>query len=88
ASAYYQAAALTRNPGRKASQRQTLERISDNFGQLVDIVAEAADVSLRLKPTEILGVYDRWNRTGSERLRHILLELGITPVSVPYKVAQ
>jgi len=88
ASAYYQAASLSRSLGKDHQKPDTLEQISDKFVQLVDIVAQASDGSRTAKDTDLLSLYDRWNRTGSDRLKSILLENGITPVSTPFKIAQ
>ena len=65
-----------------------LQKISSNFVKVVDVVAQASDSPLNPKPTDLLNIYDRWNRCGSDRLRAILQENGITPISVPLKHAQ
>lgn len=89
ASAYNQAALLLKHHSKDAAQSpDTLEAISRNFMQVVDVVAQASDTAATPKATDILHLYDRWNRCGSERLRNILQEHGITPISVPYKLAQ
>jgi hypothetical protein len=88
ASAYSQAALLLRSQGRDVPNHALLTSIANNFMMLVDVVAQASDNPACPKPTDILNIYDRWNRCGSERLRAILEENGITPVSVQYKTAQ
>lgn len=88
ASAYNQAASLAKVRGNSTPGTKTLSNIAENFVQMVDVVAQAADHPGRVGPSDILSLYDRWNRTGSDRLRNILLEHGITPISAPYKIAQ
>lgn len=88
ASAYNQAAVLAKPRSYTANTTNTLSQMSENFLQMVDVVAQAADHPERAQATDILSLYDRWNRTGSDRLRNLLLEHGITPISVPYKIAQ
>lgn len=89
ASAYNQAALLLKNHAKDSAQHpETLESLSRNFIQVVDVVAQASDTAGPPKATDILHIYDRWNRCGSERLRNLLQEHGITPVSVPLKLAQ
>lgn len=89
ASAYNQAALLLKTQAKENAQHpETLETLSRNFMQAVDIVAQASDTAATPKATDILHIYDRWNRCGSDRLRNLLLEHGITPISVPLKFAQ
>lgn len=88
ASAYNQAAILSKPQNKEATQQNALSKISENFGQIVDVVAQASDAPGRPMAKDILHIYDRWNRSGSARLRNILLENGITPISTPYKIAQ
>jgi hypothetical protein len=89
ASAYQHAATMLKSTSRGTQQTQTLNAIAHNFVQVVDVVAQASDLpGLSPKDTDILHIYDRWNKCGSERLRTILLEHGIMPVQVPLKYAQ
>ncbi len=89
ASAYNQAAVLLKHQSKETAQApSTLEALSRNFLQMVDVVAQASDTAAAPKAVDILNIYDRWNRCGSARLLHILQEHGITPVSVPLKLAQ
>lgn len=89
ASAYNQAAVLLKHHSKDSAQDpSTLESLSRNFLQMVDVVAQASDTAATPKAVDILNLYDRWNRCGSVRLRNILQEHGITPISVPLKLAQ
>jgi len=75
---------------RKRKDQETVySELSDHFSQLVDLVAEVSEDSrMGTKDSNILSIYDRWNRTNSARLRKILEEAGIDPVSTPIKLAQ
>ena len=55
---------------------------------MVDIVAQASDSTSLQQDKDLLIIYDRWNRSGSERLRSILEDKGIRPIRVPFKQAQ
>jgi hypothetical protein len=88
ASAYKQAGSLSKNQTRDESLQETFHSLSENFNQAVEIVAQASDSTALQKNEDILILYDRWNRSGSERLRILLQEKGIQPIKVPYKQAQ
>ena len=62
--------------------------LAEFFPQLVDVVAEIADVNDPSDNKDLLSIYDRWNRAPSPRLRKILSEAGIKPVKVPTKFEQ
>lgn len=88
ASAYKQAGSLAKNQTRDDSLQETFHALSENFNQAVEIVAQASDTTALEKNEDLLILYDRWNRSGSERLRILLQEKGIQPIKVPYKQAQ
>ncbi len=54
-----------------------------HFADLVEVLAEISESPDENRPVDILAVYDRWNRSPSERLRRILGRFGIIPVSSP-----
>lgn len=87
ASAYDQAAQLHRSIIQDNDRAATLSYISVNFVQLVDVVAQASE-SDKPKNTEILHLYDRWDKSGSQRILRILLENGISPIKTPFRAAQ
>jgi hypothetical protein len=63
--------------------------LSEKFGTLVDVVAEVSDTRPPgERAVDILAIYDRWNRSHSDRLRRILQEVGIDPIKTPTKIAQ
>lgn len=87
-SAYDQASTLSRGQSRDDGLQVTLDSMAKNFTQLVDVVAQASDSTAMQHDSNILILYDRWNRSGSERIRHLLEDKGIHPIKVPYKQAQ
>ena len=62
--------------------------LGEKFKALVEIVAEVSDLPGNAQALDILAVYDRWNRTNSERLRRKLTEQGIIPIPTPYREKQ
>ena len=87
-SAYEQASTLSRASIRDDGIPEILESLSRNFLQVVDIMAQASDSTAMRQDSNILALYDRWNRSGSERLRGLLEENGISPIRVPIQKAQ
>lgn len=56
--------------------------LADRFGVFVDVVAEVADATIAMgteSPKGLLKVYERWLRTGSERLASALTSRGVVP---------
>ena len=88
ASAYEQASSLTRGQTRDDGLHETMDSLSRNFIQVVDVVAQASDSSAMQQDSSLLVLYDRWNRSGSERLRVLLEDKGIHPIRVPFRQAQ
>lgn len=62
--------------------------LANNFAQLVEIIAEVSVSGDHVAYEDILAIYDRWNRSNSERLRKVLQKLGIDPIKVSTKHAQ
>lgn len=87
ASAYEQASSLTRSQSRDDGFHELMESLAKNFGQIVDVVAQASDSSNMNQDSSILVLYDRWNRSGSQRIRTILEDKGINPIHVPFRQA-
>jgi hypothetical protein len=65
-----------------------MESLAKNFGQIVDVVAQASDSSSMNQDSSLLILYDRWNRSGSQRIRMLLEDKGIHPIHVPFRQAQ
>jgi hypothetical protein len=56
--------------------------LADKFGVFVDVVAEVADATIAMgteSPKGLLKMYERWLRTGSERLASALTSRGMMP---------
>jgi len=87
ASAYEQASSLTRGQSRDDGFHEVMGSLSKNFSQVVDVVAQASDSSSMNQDSSLLVLYDRWNRSGSERIRMLLEDKGINPIRVPFRQA-
>jgi hypothetical protein len=56
--------------------------LAQKFGVFVDVVAEVADATIAMgteSPRGLLKVYERWLKTGSERLASALTSHGVMP---------
>jgi hypothetical protein len=56
--------------------------LAQKFGAFVDVVAEVADATIAMgteRPSGLLRVYERWLKTGSERLACALTSRGVMP---------
>ena len=79
----------TRAYGAASSMMRAQEGQPDLFGELagkfgvfVDVVAEVADATIAMgteNPRGLLKVYERWLKTGSERLASALTSHGVVP---------
>ena len=56
-------------------------KLSDQFTEIVDLLMEISDRHHQTKnaDADLLKLYDRWARTGSERIQKLLLEKGLIP---------
>jgi len=65
--------------------------LSQNFNLFVDVVADVADATIAMGAASsrgLLKVYERWLRTGSERLANALTSRGVVPTRGPKGVLQ
>lgn len=85
ASAYDNVAAIIRNQHGDKHFASVYSDLSQHFQTLVEVLAEVSEAPDENRPIDILAVYDRWNRTQSERLRRILSRFGIIPVKAPLR---
>jgi hypothetical protein len=78
----------TRAYGAASSMLRTQEgpdlfgELAEKFGVFVDVVAEVADATIAMgteSPKGLLKVYERWLKTGSERLASALTSRGMVP---------
>lgn len=87
-SAYQNVSTLMRDHHSDEHFAEMYGALGAKFQTMVEIVAEVSEVPGNQQPLDILAVYDRWNRTNSERLRKKLNEQGIIPLSTPYRDKQ
>jgi len=67
------------------------EELADNFDLFVGVVADVADATIAMSVASsrgLLKVYERWLRTGSERLANALTSRGVVPTRGPRGVWQ
>ena len=51
--------------------------LSDRFSDCVDVLSVVSEKTTGRTETDLFRLYDRWNKTGSERARRVLLEAGL-----------
>lgn len=56
--------------------------LAEKFTAFVDVLADVRDAA-GTSDTDVLRLYDNWQRTGSERAARILRSLGIEPTPAP-----
>ena len=64
---------------RHAPQRSLWEELSERFRLLVDILNEVSERTLASSEAGVLRLYERWMRTGSDRLASMLTLKGVVP---------
>jgi len=64
---------------RHAPEGSLWEELSDRFRLLVDILNEVSERTLASTETGVLRLYERWLRTGSDRLASMLARQGVVP---------
>lgn len=68
---------IEKNPGRALSG--LFEELAANFIPFMDVISEVADTSGMKTDRNLLKLYEKWLKTGSERTRELLLHEGIIP---------
>lgn len=83
-SAYGHASSMLRLGG-TARVVDVLDELSEGFEGFVLVMGEVADsvLSTPSDDSKVLQLYERWERSGSERLAEILGDIGIFPVKKP-----
>lgn len=56
--------------------------LAEKFTAFVDVLADIRDAA-RTSHTDVLRLYENWQKTGSERAARILRDLGIEPTQAP-----
>ena len=65
--------------------------LAEKFGRFVDVLGEVADATIAMgteSPRQIVKVYERWLKTGSDRLATALTARGVVPTRTPRGVLQ
>ncbi len=62
---------------------ELFEELADDFGDFVDILAAVGDRTRCPRKPDLLRLYERYVRTGSELARDTLLQLGFDPTLQP-----
>jgi hypothetical protein len=82
-SAAYGHASAMLDLGGSASGHNVLDELAHKFDRFVEVVSEVSDGALAAgggSDAGVLKLYERWERTGSERLAEALGSLGVCPV--------
>lgn len=85
---YENAAVYSNGSPIESSSTATYKSLAENFIQVIDLVAEVAELGQTREAKDILNIYDRWTKSNSDRLRRILERQGIEPIMSPRKRAQ
>lgn len=59
---------------------QIFSELSDHFVKWVDVISEVSEVSQINSHQNLLRLYEKWIRTGSDRLRELLSQRGLIPL--------
>jgi len=78
-SAYGDVVSGLRGSGESGAWARLYRELVEGFGEFVEILAEVGDRTRSGGPRNLLGVYDRYLRTGSARDRELLLRAGTLP---------
>lgn len=80
--AYASAGSLLKTPTEGESTLEVFEELADKFGIFVGVVAEVADATIAkgvAGSRGVLKLYERWLKTGSDRLADALTTHGLVP---------
>ncbi|HXX65810.1 MAG TPA: hypothetical protein VEK07_01430 [Polyangiaceae bacterium] len=89
--AYGAASSMLRHGGEEATGPDLFAELADNFDEFVDVLTEVADSTLAMGAETARGLvraYERWLKTGSERLASALTSQGVLPTRGPKGVLQ
>jgi len=56
------------------------DKLSDQFGEFVDLLAEVSEKTNLANSTDIMRLYEIWQSTDSKHAKHKLQKLGIHPI--------
>lgn len=79
--AYRDLSAIVGGQRRGEAFGELYEQLGKRFTELVDVLNQIAERSQQQaeRNTDLLRLYDRWNRTGSQRIQRLLVEKGLLP---------
>jgi hypothetical protein len=89
--AYGAASSMLRGRADEGRQPDLFGELSDKFDAFVAVLTEVADATIAMGTETsrgILKVYERWLKTGSERLASALTSQGVVPTRGPRGVVQ
>ena len=78
----YATRAGTLTQGPKRALGSVFAELADKFQPLVDALGEISDSARAWSQSDILRLYEIWLKTGSERARHLLSDLGVAAAPV------
>jgi hypothetical protein len=78
-SAYDDVVSGLRCRGESGCWARLYRELAEGFGGFVEVLAEVGDQTRPGLPRDLLGVYERYLRTGSKRDRELLLRAGYLP---------
>jgi hypothetical protein len=85
--AYGEAGSMLRNPGETIGGGPDLfAELAENFDAFVGVLGDVADATVTTgmeSPRGLLKVYERWLKTGSDRLANALTSRGLMPTRGP-----
>ncbi len=77
--AYRDVVSGLRGRGESGCWARLYRELAEGFGEFVEVLAEVGDQTRPGRPQNLLGVYERYLRTGSARDRELLLRAGYSP---------
>jgi hypothetical protein len=77
--AYRDVVSGLRGRGESGCWARLYRELAEGFGEFVEVLAEVGDQTRPGRPQNLLGVYERYLRTGSARDRELLLRAGHLP---------
>lgn len=79
-SAYHQLSVMDVVQRKQALLGQLFSQLSERFASWSDILSEVSEKSQLNTHSDILRLYEKWAKTGSQRTRELLIQKGIHPI--------
>lgn len=77
--AYAQLSSLATAHKKQELFGQIFSELAERFVQWMDVISEVSETSQLNNQTNLLRLYEKWLRTGSERMKELLAKQGIFP---------